>query len=443
MKITKYTKYYAYKMKNDSFFSRLLKNLVISFIGEGGSAVVTFLTTIALIILIGNSNYGILTVAYSFVLIVDGFVNFQSWHAVITFGSKYLQKKDYISLEKLLKICTLIDFTTAILGSIVAVLTINLFSNLFSWDEITNVCVYYLSFTILFNFTGTSVGYLRLTDKFKLFSEFRILAESLRLIFVLIFCFILKQGVVGAALGYTIGYVLGDLWLISKFISEIRKDVNISLRRMFTCKIKGKWQSIFKFTFWTCMSSSADIPVQQFDTIFLSMISYEIVAVFKVYKQISQVLTKLTTPLKQSVMPLFSELLAKGKGREAYGYLINLRNKSMKILVPFVIIITIMSLCFMSVVFDSIYVTNWYILLSYLLLRALALSYAAIHPLFISMGQVKKNFLFTLVANIVYCIIVAIFISKIGIWAILLGLGFEYVILIFLKKNYIEKILFN
>lgn len=427
------------RIKNSSFASKLLKNAAVSFVGEGGAAVVTFITTIILIRLIGNTAYGIMSVAYSFILIVDNLVNFQAWHAMVTFGSKAIEDKDYSYLESLIKIGSIIDFVTAFSGMVISVLLASGVSQLMNWNAETRNCIYILAFMILFNFTGTSVGIIRLLDKFKYYSIFRIVTECLRLIFVILFCGIMKMGLYGGTLAYALGYMIGYVILFCMFIHTIKITPFISLKRIIKSDIKGSWKEIFKFTFWTSLSSSADIPVQQMDVIFLSLISYEVVAVFKVYKQICQVLNKLATPLKQSVMPLFSELIAQGKNKECYQYMMKMKKKSLNILIPVVFLMTAGSVGFMYLFLDVSYAEYWYILLIYLLLRAFALSYTAIHPLFIALGEVQKNFWYTLFANIVYIVIVGVTVKKIGIWAILLGLLFEYFIIIYLKKQAIKE----
>lgn len=427
------------EFKGEGFVARLLKNAAVSFVGEGGAAVVTFIATIVLIRLIGNTSYGILAVAYSFITIVDNLVNFQSWHAMVTFGCKAIEEKNYSYLESLIKIGSIIDFSTAFLGMLISLLTAQFFSNLMSWNQETTRCICILAFMILFNFTGTSVGILRLLDKFKYYSAFRIITEVIRLGLIVLFCWIMDKGLYGAALAYALGYIFGYIILFVVFLHVIRTTPNISIRRIIKSPMRDNWKEIFKFTFWTSMSSSADIPVQQMDVIFLSLISYDIVAVFKVYKQICQALNKLATPLKQAVMPLFAELVAQNKLKDCYNYLMKMKKKSQQILIPVVFIMTLGCVVFMYFALDFSYVQYWYILLLYLLLRAFALSYTAIHPLFVALGEVKKNFWYTLFANVVYIALVWCTVRSIGIWAILLGLTVEYFIVIFLKRRAIEK----
>lgn len=429
------------KLKENTFVAKFLKNFLISFLGEGGASFISFISTVILISIIGNSNYGILVVAYSFILIVDNVVNFQAWHAMISFGSDAIEKDDYGALERLIKIGTIIDVVTAIIGLILALSTASFFSGLFGWNAQTTQSIYILSFIILFNFTGTSVGIIRLLDRFLLYSVFRIVSEILKLVLIVVFCLVLKMGLMGAAFAYALGYVFGYVLFFIMFLNEIRKHKSLSFKRIIKCDIKQDWKKVFRFTFWTSLTASADIPVQQFDTIFLSMLSYELVAVFKVYKQIGQVLNKFTTPIKQAIMPLFSELISKEKYHECYAYYKKMIAKGNVLMAPFVIVLTGASLLFLHLTLDPIYVNHWPVLFVYLLLRGFALSFAPIHPLFVALGQVKQNFYISLIANSLYIAVVWLMIQFIGIWAILLGLLVEYLVVMVIKQKVVKKVI--
>ena len=242
------------KLNKSNFVSKLLKNAAVSFIGEGGAAVVTFITTIVLIRLIGNTAYGMLAVAYSFIMIVDNVVNFQSWHAMVTFGSQAVEDKDYDYLQTVIKIGSIIDFITAFLGMAITLVSAQFFSNVMSWDAETTISIYIMAFMILFNFTGTSIGIIRLFDKFKYFSIYRIITEIFRFVLVVIFCGIMKMGLYGAALAYCLGYIFGYLLLFCFFIHTINITPNISVKGIIKANTKGRWKRIFTFTCWTSLS---------------------------------------------------------------------------------------------------------------------------------------------------------------------------------------------
>lgn len=422
------------KLRQEAFYSRLFGNALISLVGEGGATVIAFITTVILIRLIGNANYGILTVAYTFMSVMDTLVNFQSWKGIITFGGEAIEREDYRQLEMYIKVGSIIDFATAVLGTVAAIFFAYSFGHLFSWNHETIRAIYWFSFIIMFNFTGTSVGVIRLLNSFRMFSAFRIVHALLKLIGVLVMVLILDGGLMGAVIAFTIGEILGYLFLFGEFLYLIRKDEHISLGGILKSPVKGVWKNFFSFTFWTSMTASVDIPVQHFDVLIMSTISYDVVAVYKVYKQIAQLLNKLSTPLTQAILPQFAEMVAKGEERSCLRYAMNIKNKSLKIMVPGMLLVGLVALPVMHHWLGPLYTQYWYALFLLLLARSYALSYTAIHPLFLAVGEVKKSFWFALVTNVMFLGLSAVLVRQFSITGNVIALAIQYVVLINLKK---------
>ena len=422
------------KLREETFYSRLFGNALISFVGEGGAAVIAFITTVILIRLIGNANYGILTVAYTFMSVMDTLVNFQSWKGIITFGGEAIEKEDYRVLESYIKAGSIIDFVTAVLGTVAAIFVAYTFGHLFSWNQDTIRAIYWFSFIIMFNFTGTSVGVIRLLNSFRMFSVFRIVHASLKLVGVIVLVFIFDGGLMGAVVGFTIGEILGYLFLFVEFLYLVHKDENISISGILKSPIKGVWKNFFSFTFWTSMTASVDIPVQHFDVLILSSISYDVVAVYKVYKQIAQLLNKLSTPLTQAILPQFAEMVARGEERSCFNYTMKIKNKSLKIMVPGMLLVGLLALPVMHHFLGPLYTQYWPALFLLLIARSYALSYTAIHPLFLALGEVKKSFWFALGTNVLFLGLSAVLVSKLSILGNVMALAIQYFLLINLKK---------
>lgn len=430
-------------IKKEPFYGKLIDNALISLVGEGGASVISLVTTILLIRLIGSPNYGIMTVAYAFVMVVDTLVNFQCWKGMITFGGRAMEEGDYGLLQSYIKVGTLIDVVTAILGALIAFSAACILGMGGKWNADTLQAIQWFSLIVLFNFSGTSVGIIRLFNVFKIFSVFRIVHASLKLLGVIVACFILDLGLKGAVLAFVFGEVLGYLFLLVKFLILIHKDQRVSIKGIVKSPVRGVWKEFFGFTFWTSLTASVDIPVQELDVIILSVVSYEAVAVFKVYKQIAQALNKLTTPLTQAILPQFSEMVARGEEAQCYDYMISIRNKSFKILFPGVAVLGAGSLLVMHFWLGDLYVSFWYALIFLLAARAYALSYTAINPLVIAVGEVKRVFWYTLFANIVFLILSFLLVRKLSILGSVIAITAEYLILVNLKKMTLKSRLKN
>ena len=426
-------------IKEDSFWSKLIRNIVSGFVGETGAAVLSVITTIAIIWIIGDYRNGVFVLAQSYMTIIDGLINFQSWQAVIKYGSEYIEQKDNASLASIIKMGMLVDIITAILGMIVAVLILPFVSQLLNWSSELQICALVFSIEILFHFSGASIGVLRLYDKFNYVAVQKIVVAFLKLLAVLGYYLLGGHQLVYLAISYVCASIIGHILLTVLSFYAIQKSGRFTVRALLAADTKGYRKKFWDFALWTNLTSSIDIPVKQLDVFILSSISMEIVSVFKVFKQIGNVLVQLSIPISQAIMPQFSELIAQGKLKECYQVLLKLRKAILMVMIPATVIITIVSPWALKVFFGPLYSKYFYVLALYLLARTFALSYTAIHQLFVSMGRVKENFLFTLYANLAYLLVAFPLTRWIGITGTVIAIFVEFIIVIELKKNAIVR----
>ncbi len=107
--------------------------------------------------------------ALQYMNLIDGIVNFQSWAGVIKYGSEAIVEKREDKLAAIFKSGFIIDIATAGLGSIIALLILPTVANFMHWDSNLVLLAALFSVEILFHLEGTSIGILRLYDKFKLY----------------------------------------------------------------------------------------------------------------------------------------------------------------------------------------------------------------------------------------------------------------------------------
>lgn len=178
--IEKYKKKVLYALKND-FWSKLIKNVTTVIVGNGGSSIINFVVTCAMIRAVGNTDYGVFLLALQYMNLIDGIVNFQSWAGVIKYGSEAIVEKREDKLAAIFKSGFIIDIATAGLGSIIALLILPTVANFMHWDSNLVLLAALFSVEILFHLEGTSIGILRLYDKFKLTAIQSIVSAILKL----------------------------------------------------------------------------------------------------------------------------------------------------------------------------------------------------------------------------------------------------------------------
>lgn len=430
-------KYYK-KIKTNSFWNNLFKNSFWAFSGDAVGSIVGLFITILLIKLIGDEQYGVLILAQTYMSIVDICLNIQSWKSVIQYGQKSMVNNDKESLGAYIRLGSILDISTAIIGGIVAIIIAPIIGNIFNWSDELIICSQIFSITIFSHFSGTPTAVLRILNKFNLVALQKFLAAIIKFIALLVVViFKGKINLMQATIIYSATDIISNLLLVIFAFREYNKIYGY--KYLFKkSAIKDKKEFI-KFTLWGTLGEIVDIPVNYFDVFIISLLGNGYVAVFKVFKQCIAILQKVTSPIQQSILPQFSELVAKGEKKRGYDVVIKIRNAILKIIGPIALLLGVTSVFWLRIVYGEIYAQNWYILCIYLLIQVFALSYTTVHPYFLSLNKAKYSTLYVLLANIVYCILAYILVIKIGMLGIILAYFIQCLIVIQLKINAIKK----
>ena len=427
-------------IKKNDFTKKLVKNFSFAAIGEGGASFINLFIIIVLIKLIGDEGYGILTLSQSYMLIMDTIINLQCWKGVIKFGEESYVKNDCNSLCGYIKLGSILDISTAIIGSIISFLFVGLIGKVFAWSSILINCARIFSLVILFHFSGTPTALLRIENKFNWVSIQKISAALLKIVVLLIVYLIYgKISILTGVILYSITDIFGHLMLTSMSLYLIHKKIGI--KNLIKSKLPKKSKEFVKFTIWTTLSDVVDLPVQYFDVFIISKLGLNMVSIFKFFKQVVAILSKLTTPLYQAIFPQFSSLVANDKKIDGFRVVIIIRNVILKVMVPFSIVMGLSSPLWLKLLFNDFYAEYWYVLSLYLLLQSLALSYTTIHPYFVSLGLVYYSFKYVLISNIVYACLAIILVPHLGMIGLVLSYGVQFSLLIYLKNKKIKEVI--
>lgn len=427
-------------IKKNEFANKLVKNFSFAAIGEGGASFINLLVVVLLIKLIGNDGYGVLILAQSYMLIIDTIINLQCWKSMIKFGEKAYKNNDFNSLMGYIKLGTILDIGTAILGAIIGFFLTDLIGYIFSWESSLVLSAKIFSIVILFHFSGTPTAVLRMENKFNLVSFQKIISAVIKVITLLIFYLIEKKiSIINGVVIYAITDIIGHIILVMLTLNLLQKKFGI--KNILKAQVPKDSKEFIKFTMWTTLSDIVDLPVQYFDVFIVSKLGLGMVSIFKFFKQIVAILSKLTTPLYQAIFPQFSSLAADGKEREGYKIVLKIRNIILMVMIPTSLLIGFTSHWWLGLIFDNIYASYWYVLLIYLLLQSFALSYTTIHPYFVSLGEVFYSFKYVLISNIVYICLAFFLVGYLDMLGIVLAYAVQFTLVIVLKNEKIKKVL--
>jgi O-antigen/teichoic acid export membrane protein len=397
----------------DRLFRQLFKNVGVLVSGDAVSSLFGLgylaLTTRAL----GARQFGVLVLVQTYAALVDRLVNFQSWQGLIKYGAEALEQKRYDDFKGMIKLGTALDAAGAVLGAAVGISVVYSCGHWFGWDQETRQMAMVYSGVILCSLSGTPVGIVRLFDQFKVFAAQRLLVESFKLIAVLIAC------LSGAGL-----WVFVLIWMAGDAIKHL---FLLFMAHRLLCR--GQMRDL---------TSTMDIPVKQLDVFIVSsVVSFEAVGIYKIIKQVSQVLSKVADPIYQAIYPQFAVLIANAQEMRAAKMVVKLGLLLLLVSVPLVILMSVTSPWWLNKFFGQVFAAESLVLTAYLALQTCALACEGIHPLFIAMGYVQKNFLILALAN--GCFLVAAWLlgKQAGLVGIVCALGIQFSLVIAMKSGYI------
>ena len=431
-----------HKIKNDNFWKNLFKNSFWAFFGDASASAITFIISIILIKIIGSESYGILILAQSYMNIMDVIINIQSWRSTIQYGQKALVDGNEKELHSYVKLGCIMDISTAILCFIISILLPNLIGELLHWSNEMILCSEIFAITIISHFAGTPTAILRLFNKYNLVALSKTLAAIFKITAIVAYYLITKNlNLVSSTIIFMLTDFIGNILLVIFAFYNYSKKYKIS--DIIKAKMPKDAKSFISYTLWGTLSEIVDLPVQTIDVFIVSVLGNATVAIYKIFKQIIGIISKVTGPIQQSILPQFSELSAKGNEKRGFEVVIKIHKTILKYTLPISILVGVTSYFWLGKLYDMTYANYWYILFIYIMIQTYALSYTTIHPFFITLGNMRINAIIEFTANIVYLIVSYILVRAMGLLGITIAFLIQILLNIFLKYFCIKKMIAN
>jgi O-antigen/teichoic acid export membrane protein len=413
----------------DRLFRQLFKNVGVLVSGDAVSSLFGLGTLALTTRALGARQFGVLVLIQTYVAIVDRLVNFQSWQALIKYGAAALEQERSDDFKGMITLGTMLDAAGAVLGTVIAAAVACNFGHWLGWDDETQRLATIYSCVILCNLSGTPTGITRLFDEFKVFAAQRVLVEGLKIIAVLV-AYLSGAGFWVFVVIWMAGDGLKNLFLL--FMAHrilYRRRVSTWWR----CRIKD-WRPFLAFNCWSNLTSTLDIPVKQLDVFIVStVVSFEAVGVYKIIKQVSQVLSKVGDPFYQAIYPQFAVLVANAQAMRAVKMAVKLGLLLLAVSVPLVSLMAASSPWWLGMIFGKAFAVQWLVLTAYLVVQTFALVCQGIHPLFVAMGYVRKNLFILALANGCFVLAAWQLGQREGLIGIVYALGIQFGMVVAMK----------
>jgi O-antigen/teichoic acid export membrane protein len=303
--------YYWFK---DEQFQRLINNVQKLFGGDLVRHVFKLISISLTARALGAELFGTLVLIRTYTRIIDQFVNFQSWQGFIKFGEKFKEQNRKKFLDTI-RICTQIDFFSAVLGTILSCVLLFFVGDLYELNFKIKFLAYLYALSILFNIEGTPTGILRIYDKYALYAYQRIITSTVQVLIIgSLFIFGINE-LVYYVVAWLITEILQHLLLFYVGWKELISR-GISLNCLFRIDFSNS-RSLLKFVGITNVQSSVKLGAKQIDTMIVGyMLGSQAVGIFDIAKRFSSVLSKITNPVYQAIYPDLSRMWVEKKTKD-------------------------------------------------------------------------------------------------------------------------------
>lgn len=429
-------------MEVNTLLTKLIKNSAILLSGNTAANILNFFSLALITRSIDIAHFGYFSLFIIYWEIVYRIFSPQSFEVFIQKANHFLANKREKQIPKLIKIFALFDFTFVIFGFFISYFFSSFFINFFEVPSEFSASLKLLCFTILtLLLSNISFGIFRLFGEFKfqalntfILSFFKFLA------FLITFC--IDPSLDNFALSYVLSYVASFLTTFI-LIEHVLKKHALDLKKVFISKIDWiiiKELNIISTVIYQSFSSIYRIIPRQLDIVLLGKFSNpETIALFKVAKDISNILSKIFDSLYQSIYPEIARLFASNQLLLAK----KLINKIISILfftgIFSYFLFYTFGYQFIDLLFGELYLDSYYIILIFLIGVILQVSSLPLAPILYSRGLFKEAFLNMVISTVLNLLIMIILIYKYSAVGAALSFVLFYVSWCFLTLLTIKK----
>ncbi len=408
-------------MLQDNLIKRIIKNTGIIFSGNSTASALSIISFTIMANQLGPESLAILVLAQTYALIINDIFNVQTWESMVKFGSI---KSENEKIANVIKTNFVLDFISAIAAFLFAILLVRPVVHILGWDESLIYITSLYSLSILFNITTFTIGIPRLFDKFLSIAKIYVAMASIKLVSILYAMYFSKPLIFYICV-YLFIDILINLLLIVFSIVLLRNTLD---RNWWKTKLKIDRDQI-KFIWWTNLRTIVRIPVRYFDMVVISsVISIKMVGIYKVYKEIAGLISRIGEPVNQSIYPEFTKLIGNNDIKKA----VSITKTTILLLLgvgaTMTLSLLLMSKFLVGTVFGVEYLTQINALYVMLILFGISFVTVPINSLFIAAGFAKFNFYIVLFTNTMYLFTAFYFGKFIGIYGVILAYALQMIL---------------
>jgi len=292
----------------DGPLRRLLGNASLLVGGRSLNGVFNLAAMTLIVRTVGLETFGSLVLVHAFASTVGDLAKFQSWQAVLRYGTPALDSGRIPDFRRLVKLTVLLDLGSALAGIALAVVVAPLLAPRLGWPPELVPAVQLYACSILFMVTATPTGLLRLFDRFDLLSVSNAIGSFVRLVGAI------AVFVNGADLEFLLALwfastATSGLWLIGHSIRALSARELLRGPRLGLRGLAAGHDRIASFVMTTQANTTLSAGMRQLATVVVGLLLGAASAgLFDVARQVTTLLTRLARLMKPAIYPEFARL---------------------------------------------------------------------------------------------------------------------------------------
>jgi O-antigen/teichoic acid export membrane protein len=418
---------------HDQHIGKIIRTAGVILTGNLASAALGIVSFAIVARSLGAEMLGYFALAQAYVLIINDLFNVQTWESLIKFGAKKDIDHD---LGRIVKTNILIEICAALLAFTIAFTLIDEIGRMLGWDRTLIDLARLYCFIIPVTLTTLTIGVPRLYDKFAIIAKIQFASAIVKILLVLLVHY-RGGGVQHFLLAYLAAEIVTNVSLIVYSLTLVRRRGAVDWLRT-RVKLTG---NEVRFLWWTNLRTIVRIPVRQLDLLIMNQfLSMQVVGIYKTYKEVVGVISRLGDPLNQALYPEYAKLIGADKVEDSLTVTRKLNRILLSVSAAVFLGYLLTSHFVISRIFGAEYLE--YMLAFYLLvlLNCINLYLTPLNSLFIAAGFARFSFFIVLGNNILYLTASLVGCMLLGIYGLVLAFALQMAFnqglkIYFLKKH--------
>jgi len=254
---------------------------------------------------VGVDDFGVMVLINAFALAIGEIAKFQSWQAVLHYGTKPLTEGRLGAFQEVLKLSLMLDLLSALAGLAIGMGGAALAGQFLGWPPEARPVGMFYALSIVFMVTATPTGVLRLYDRFDILSAQQAISSLVRVVG----CgavYLFGGGLPALAVAWFAGQGAALIYLFGAMALELRRRGSLTGVRWLTLPKAKDFPGFWRFVWSTNLSATLDIAFTHVGTLVVGQhLGPAQAALFRIARQVADALAK---PAKLVVAALYPEL---------------------------------------------------------------------------------------------------------------------------------------